>query len=45
MGLPVRLHKKDAQLLGGEQVFAAVKDFFENRRGIGDRTTDHPQYF
>ncbi len=36
---------EDAQLLGGEQVLAAVEDLFEHGRGVGHRTADHLQDF
>ena len=42
--LAIGLHQENSQLLGGEDVLAAVQDLLEHRRGVGHRTADDVQY-
>ena len=42
--LPIVADLEDAELLGCEQVLAAVEDLVEHRRGVGDRAADHLQH-
>src|SRR6266571_855893 len=44
MHLTIVAGKKNAELLGGEQVLATIEDLVEYRRSIGHRLADHLQY-